>query len=102
MNTMHSHDERASVGTRRWSGAAKIAFGGFAVVALYFLLTEHRAHFIVFLPFLLLAACPLLHMFHHGGHGDHAGPGGAGEGAAPGPSDHAGHGSPTKDEGKSS
>lgn len=47
-------------------------FGGFAAVALFFLLTEHRAHLYGWLPFLLLAACPLMHLFHgHGGHGGH-------------------------------
>ena len=45
---------------------------GFLAVAVYFLLSEHRAHFISFLPFLLLLACPLMHLFHgHGGHGGH-------------------------------
>jgi hypothetical protein len=46
---------------------------GFLAVAAYFLFTEHRAHFISYLPFVLLAACPLMHVFHgHGGHGGHA------------------------------
>jgi Protein of unknown function (DUF2933) len=45
---------------------------GFLAVAAYFLLSEHRAHFVQFLPFLLLLACPLMHLFHgHGGHGGH-------------------------------
>jgi Protein of unknown function (DUF2933) len=43
----------------------------FGAVALYFLLTEHRAHFFSALPFLLLLACPLMHVFMHHGHGDH-------------------------------
>ena len=43
---------------------------GFLVIAAYFLWTEHRAHVIQFLPYLLLLLCPLLHMFH-GGHGGH-------------------------------
>lgn len=48
----------------------KLAFGAFAPVALYFLVTEHRAHAVEFLPYALLLACPLLHLFHrHGGHG---------------------------------
>jgi hypothetical protein len=43
---------------------------GFLAIALYFILSEHRAHFINFLPYVLLAACPLMHLFHgHGGHG---------------------------------
>jgi hypothetical protein len=60
---------------------------GFLAVAAYFLLSEHRAHFISYLPFLLVAACPLMHLFHgHGHHGSHrsgvqrpAGPGGVSE-----------------------
>jgi hypothetical protein len=48
---------------------------GFLAVAAYFLFSEHRAHFISYLPFLLLAACPLMHLFHgHGGHGGHSAP----------------------------
>ena len=47
-------------------------FVGFASVALFFLLAEHRAHLYGWLPFILLAACPLMHFFHgHGGHGSH-------------------------------
>lgn len=47
---------------------------GFLLVAGYFLITEHRAHVIQYLPFVLLLACPLLHLFMHRGHkhgGDH-------------------------------
>ena len=43
----------------------------FIAIAGFFLLTEHRAHLFGVLPFLLLAACPLLHFFMHRGHGDH-------------------------------
>lgn len=50
-----------------------IAFAIFMAVALFFLLTEHRAHFFGALPYLLILACPLLHFFHHGGHGGHGG-----------------------------
>jgi hypothetical protein len=46
-------------------GLGLIAFG---VIALYFLLSEHRAHFFGALPFVLLLACPLLHLFMHRGH----------------------------------
>lgn len=52
--------------------AASWIFGGFALVALFFLLTEHRAHLYGWLPYLLLAACPLMHLLHgHGAHGGH-------------------------------
>lgn len=43
----------------------------FMVIGGYFLWTEHSAHIalaIPYLPFLLLLACPLLHVFMHGGH----------------------------------
>lgn len=47
---------------------------GFAAIAAFFLLAEHRAHAIQYLPWLLLLACPLMHLFHgHGGHGGHGG-----------------------------
>jgi hypothetical protein len=62
-------------------GAASTwVFAGFALVALFFLLTEHRAHLYGWLPFILLAACPLMHLFHggHGGHGGHGRHGGHG------------------------
>ena len=51
-------------------------------IAGYFLLSEHRAHFFGALPYLLLLACPLMHIFMHGGHGGHGGGhGGHGGGA---------------------
>ena len=42
---------------------------GFVAIAAFFLLTEHRAHAFQALPYLLLLACPLLHVFHRRGHG---------------------------------
>jgi hypothetical protein len=47
----------------------RVVLIGFLLVTGYFLLTEHRAHIIPFLPYLLLAACPLMHVFMHHGHG---------------------------------
>lgn len=35
----------------------------------FYLLAEHRAHLLGALPYLLLAACPLMHVFMHRGHG---------------------------------
>jgi hypothetical protein len=35
----------------------------------YLLITEHWAHIVPYLPWLILLACPLLHVFMHGGHG---------------------------------
>ena len=60
-----------------WRSRYAIGLLVFGAVAAYFLLSEHRAHFFGALPFLLLLACPLMHMFMHGGHGAHGGrPGG--------------------------
>jgi len=46
----------------------------FTGAALFYLLSEHRAHFFGVLPYLLLLACPLMHFFMHRGHG-HGGQG---------------------------
>ena len=51
-------------------------FLGFLAIAGYFLFTEHRAHVLPYLPFLLLLACPLMHFFMHRGHGHGHGHGG--------------------------
>ncbi len=48
----------------------------FLAIAGFFLWTEHRAHFLGALPWLLLLACPFLHFFMHRGHGDHHDEGG--------------------------
>ena len=46
-----------------------IAFIGFALIAAFFLLTEHRAHFFGVVPYLFVLLCPLLHFVGHQGHG---------------------------------
>lgn len=53
----------------RMAGRTRWVLAGFLAIALFFLLTEHRAHLFGFLPYLLLLACPLMHLFH--GHGQH-------------------------------
>ena len=52
----------------RYRHISRYVFFGFVAVAAYFLIMEHRAHIVPFLPFVLVAACPLMHLFHHGGH----------------------------------
>ena len=42
---------------------------GFLLVAGFYLVTEHTAHVFGVLPFLLILACPVMHVFHHHGHG---------------------------------
>lgn len=47
-----------------------------AVSILGFLIYEgHGAHLLGYAPFLLILACPLMHIFMHGGHGGHGGHG---------------------------
>jgi hypothetical protein len=55
-----------------WRLPSGIVFIGFLAIGAFFLITEHRAHILGWLPFLLLLACPLMH-FMHGGHGGHGG-----------------------------
>jgi Protein of unknown function (DUF2933) len=37
----------------------------FVAIAAFFLITEHTAHVLGFLPFLSVLLCPLLHLFLH-------------------------------------
>lgn len=46
-------------------------FIAFLAIAAFYLITEHRAHVLGALPFLLLLACPLMHLFMHHGEGEH-------------------------------
>ena len=48
------------------NGLAALALIG---AVLYFLLTEHRAHFIYALPWLILLLCPVMHILMHRDHG---------------------------------
>lgn len=56
-------------GTRTWLLIA----ASVVVIAIFFILREHWAHALGLSPYLLLLACPLLHLFH--GHGRHDGHG---------------------------
>lgn len=59
------HDESA------WRPRVKLVFIAFALVGAFFLLAEHRAHVLPWLPWVFLAACPLMHLFMHHGNGGH-------------------------------
>jgi hypothetical protein len=61
----HSNDWRRS--------RANWVLIGFLAIAAFFLLMEHRAHLLGILPWLLLLACPLMHLFMHRGHGGRGG-----------------------------
>ena len=63
-SNLHDHEHHnAPPPILRW------IFWGFGAIAAFFLITEHAAHVFRFLPFLLILACPLMHIFGHGGHG---------------------------------
>lgn len=49
----------------------KLAFFAFAAIGAFFLVAEHRAHLYPYLPWVLLALCPLMHLFMHRGHRGH-------------------------------
>jgi len=55
----------------RWNPRIKLALIGFALIGGFFIFAEHQAHVLSWLPWLLLAACPLMHLFMHHGHGGH-------------------------------
>jgi hypothetical protein len=50
---------------------AGLVLVGFLIIAFALLFTEHRAHVLGLLIWLPLLACPLMHVFMHGGHGHH-------------------------------
>jgi len=51
------------------SSRAALVLIGFLIIGGALLLTEHRAHVLGILIWLPLLACPLMHIFMHGGHG---------------------------------
>ncbi|MFZ5875443.1 MAG: DUF2933 domain-containing protein [Nitrospirota bacterium] len=61
--------------TTRKGWRSGLALLGFLAIGAFFLLSEHRAHALGILPFVLLLLCPLLHLFGHGGHETHNGEG---------------------------
>jgi hypothetical protein len=52
-----------------WRSRTGLIAIGFMLIAGSVFLFEHRIHVLGYLPFLLLLACPLMHMFMHRGHG---------------------------------
>jgi hypothetical protein len=71
---MDDHDQH-DPGPAFWRSRVGIGFLVLAAVAAWFLWEEHRAHLLGAVPYLLLLACPLMHLFmHRGRHGHrHAG-----------------------------
>lgn len=59
--------------TRQSFWSTPQGFGAIGLIGAtsYFLFMEHREHLFEFLPYLILLACPLMHLLMHGGHGHH-------------------------------
>lgn len=70
-NHKHLHRDTAPSQGSFWSSRAFFFCLAFLAIALFLLVSEHRAHVLGTWPFLLLLACPLMHIFMHGGHGGH-------------------------------
>jgi hypothetical protein len=66
-HSVHQDKPQGSFLTSR-AGLVLLAFLAIASVLLF---TEHRAHALGASLWLVLLACPLLHLFMHGGHGSH-------------------------------
>ena len=62
------HDKEQNGHLRYWGGVAALI-----AIAAFFLWTEHRAHVLGVLPYVVFLACPLIHLFMHHGHGGHGG-----------------------------
>jgi len=56
-----------------WRTRYALGFLVMGTIAAYFLLSEHRAHFLGAVPLLLLLSCPLMHVFMHHGHRGYGG-----------------------------
>lgn len=62
-----------------WRSPSGLVLLAAAAFGAYVLLIGHFDHLLQAVPFLILLACPLMHLFHRGHHGRHGGgePGGA-------------------------
>ena len=67
---MRADVEPPSGPARRRALLRGIALSALAA-ALAWLLTRHQAHVLQLLPYGILLLCPLMHLFHHRGHGRH-------------------------------
>ncbi len=56
-----------------WRSRSNQALVAFLAIGGYFLWTEHQAHVIAVLPWVLIGGCLVMHLFMHGGHGHGSG-----------------------------
>lgn len=68
---MNHNDDEHQV-TSFWRRPVGMALATVALIAGFYLLREHWGHVMGYWPYLLLLACPLMHLMHgHGGHDRH-------------------------------
>jgi hypothetical protein len=67
----HDHATSTQPAAGFWRSRSCLVLIAFLAIGLFYLYAEHRAHLLGALPYVLLLACPLLHMFMHRGHGKH-------------------------------
>lgn len=66
---METHEHHQMTNTEPWIERHRwITYLALGILA-YFLIVEHGEHILPYLPYLILAACPLMHFFMHGKHG---------------------------------
>jgi len=76
MATEYLHHWSSTPESAKPARALWIAAAMTALIGAFFLLREHWGHVASYWPYLLLLACPVMHLFHgHGGRGHHAGHG---------------------------
>jgi hypothetical protein len=71
---MHDRAQRnhdAGADASFWTSRAFLVCAALLLIVGFLLWTEHLAHALGFLPYLLILACPLMHLFMHGNHGGH-------------------------------
>lgn len=81
----HSHEHSGSVETAHESfikSPVGIAVAMLGLIAAFYFLREHWQHVAGNWPYLLLLACPVMHLFMHHSHGGHSGHRHQGDGAA--------------------
>ena len=65
----HGEDNSSGEQCPFWKSPTGLVAIGFVLITGSLFLFEHRLHVLGYLPFLVLLACPLMHVFMHRGHG---------------------------------
>lgn len=70
--TSHTHHETGEAPKQSfWRSRNGLVFIAFAIIGAAYLLFEHAAHVVQYLPYGILLLCPLMHVFMHRGHSGH-------------------------------